>query len=184
MGRPNSYVSTYKEAQWSDDLSSSSENANTVASIFIGLMPLLYFGVTYLYWWCWSRQSYYWGKQDIDSQTIKIFLSTLGFSTNTLENKNGSEVVKLLIEDDIYGFNELKQAFGSGTSYYSYSNILLQLEQKATKIGINWPLTSCQKLSKAYLKSQFATPEQTDQTLQKIKTSLESAKSSCLSYGD
>ncbi|GIX61580.1 extracellular matrix-binding ebh [Babesia caballi] len=184
------YISSYDKATWNGELDQpESQEAKKAAHIFLGSMPILYFGLTYLYWNCSSRQSEYWASDNLNgyNSALSIFISTMGYTpTSMLHNIQGSEVAERLTKNQIYGFDELKEA---KTEPYSYSDFLEKVkqygEQKLTSSPVNCSLYTLYRASKAYLASKFKEGETSEETFDTIKQKLDKFSKSCWpSYTD
>ncbi|GIX62373.1 variant erythrocyte surface antigen-1 family protein [Babesia caballi] len=107
------YASSYSiQAKWNGLLDQpESQEAKKAALIFLGSMPILYFGLTYLYWKCSSRQSEYWAsyRLNVSADPLGLFMSTMGYTpTSMLQNKGGTQVATIMESDHLYGFEELR----------------------------------------------------------------------------
>ncbi|GIX65081.1 variant erythrocyte surface antigen-1 family protein [Babesia caballi] len=179
------YTSSYgDQAQWSGD----SKNTQTSAHIFLGSMPILYFGLTYTYWKCSKNQSGHWGQYSLNGggrSPLYLFMVNMGFGTNELQDITGSEVAERLKRNPIYGFDELKNA---KTEQHSYSKFLTAIDEKHGKSTLTSNPTDCalyalHRASRAYLQSKFQSDE-SDQNLRGIKEKLLKFKQETKNYDD
>ncbi|GIX62297.1 variant erythrocyte surface antigen-1 family protein [Babesia caballi] len=184
-----SYTSSYStQATWSE----SSSDPTTCAHIFLGSMPILYFGLTYTYWKCSKTQNGLWAAEKLNvggHSPLYLFMLHMGFKpSGELLNITGSEVAERLKKNFTYGFHELKNA---RTEQYSYSIFLANIKQKYGKDTLTSNPTNCalyalQRASTFYLTSQFQKQkgEESDGNLNAIKTSLLKFKKETKNYYD
>ncbi|GIX61209.1 variant erythrocyte surface antigen-1 family protein [Babesia caballi] len=176
---PPSYTASYsKEAQWNGD-------NQAYAHIFLGSMPVLYFGLTYTYWKCSTVHIYGgWGTEMLHGggrSPLYLFMFSMGFKPSTeLQNIKGSEAARRLTSNFTYGFDELTKA---AKSTYSYSDFLENVKQygesNISSSAVNCSLYALHRASAAYLTSKFKNDQRTTDPFDKIKATLESVKSSC-----
>ncbi|GIX64822.1 variant erythrocyte surface antigen-1 family protein [Babesia caballi] len=171
------YTSFYSnKAQWKEGWNADSTEANTVANIFLGSMPMVYCFVTYLYWKCQSSTRDGWSTQTLNTNTsgLNSYMLQMGFTTDQLSGIKGSEIVTLMT-GDYHSFDGLKSVSKSGNSYPTF---LKKLEQKhgETKItnAMQCPLYTLYRAAKAYLKYKFHQPklEESDNNLEEIRKRL------------
>ncbi|GIX63311.1 variant erythrocyte surface antigen-1 family protein [Babesia caballi] len=174
---PPRYTASYsKEAQCNGD-------NQAYAHIFLGSMPVLYFGLTYTYWKCSTVHIYGgWGTETLHGggqSPLYLFMVNMGFETNELQNMKGEEVAKRLTSDHIYGFEELKKAQSSSPYSDFLENVKQYGEEKLTSLPVDCSLYVLYNASTAYLTSKFKNDQRTTDPFDKIKATLESVKSSC-----
>ncbi|GIX66389.1 variant erythrocyte surface antigen-1 family protein [Babesia caballi] len=150
------YESSYNSdnATWKSLTSSQREDC---ALILLGTMPVLYFGLSYLYWWCTagSNSDPGWSQHKIDGsggsppqnqQALKTFLEKVGFSEiqKLNETKQGSDIARFL-----NGFTELSQGNPKSKSYPEFLGELQKkaLESLPSQTKTDCPLTSLYLLS-------------------------------------
>ncbi|GIX62284.1 variant erythrocyte surface antigen-1 family protein [Babesia caballi] len=148
------YASSYKDsAKWDGG----SSNPTTYAHILLCSMPLLYFGITYLFWMCcrgWKAQMISGGY---GGSNLNAFLQDMNYDTGKLKSDvNGQKIATLLgSEDD--SIMDLKTIYSSVT--YIYPQFLEQLQLKATTASpINVPLYKLYSASHTYLNNKTKSP--------------------------
>ncbi|GIX64926.1 uncharacterized protein BcabD6B2_43610 [Babesia caballi] len=153
----SNYESSYNSVSESWN-SLTTDQHRDCALILLGIMPVLYFGLSYLYWWCTADSSSDpgWAQHKIDGsggtttqnqQALKTFLTNVGFSETSELNqtKKGSDIVTSLS-----GFTEL-QTRGKDVKE-SYSKFLGELQKAELKSSsTSSPLTSLYLLSYYYI---------------------------------
>ncbi|GIX61474.1 variant erythrocyte surface antigen-1 family protein [Babesia caballi] len=164
------YASSYSiQAKWNGLLDQpESQEAKKAALIFLGSMPILYFGLTYLYWKCSSRQSEYWAsyRLNVSADPLGLFMSTMGYTpTSMLQNKGGTQVATIMESDHLYGFEELRinEKYG---------------KDKLTSNPTDCALYALHRASKEYLKSKF----QSGSDGEGINANLEETKKKLLKF--
>ncbi|GIX63661.1 variant erythrocyte surface antigen-1 family protein [Babesia caballi] len=96
IGKNGSYKSKYHNdtARWSQ----SPDDKRTCALIFLGIGPMLFYGLTYLYWWCEGNEG--WSKEQLtgSSTTLSKYMTAIGFQSTVLNSSKskGSEVAGTL----------------------------------------------------------------------------------------
>ncbi|GIX64267.1 variant erythrocyte surface antigen-1 family protein [Babesia caballi] len=108
IGKQGSYASSYKnEATWPTQ----SGEKETCAYVFLGLLPLVFYFLSYIYYWCKSRDG--WSGQKFNSQSeLKTFMESdaVGFRDHLKDSKQGSDVATRIGEKC---FQEIKNAYES-----------------------------------------------------------------------
>ncbi|GIX61412.1 extracellular matrix-binding ebh [Babesia caballi] len=172
-GKPNGnsgigcedYESSYNSAteRWS---SLNPSQHRICALILLGIMPLLYFGLSYLYWLCTEEEE---GGKDPRWSNLKIngsgnnqdalkkFLEKVGFSDTSKLNssKTGQNIVSFLKS----GFTELKSAKAASNSYATFLSELQKAELKSS--STSFPLISLYLISYYYITYPLYTVEST-----------------------
>ncbi|GIX62729.1 variant erythrocyte surface antigen-1 family protein [Babesia caballi] len=171
------YKSAYANVEWQVG------RENDCAKVFLAAAVMAYYGITYLYWRCTLQHDDGWGSYKISvsgADPLSFFMINMGFKPSTdLQNKSGAAIAQLLA-DEHDSFSELTKA---AKNQYSYSAFLSEFEaQNVSNSGINYPLTCCLKLAKAYFTSQFSKAETTDRSLTSIKEILKKFSTLCYSY--
>ncbi|GIX62001.1 variant erythrocyte surface antigen-1 family protein [Babesia caballi] len=145
----SSYTSVYNSAT---PLSSLIPSAKTdCAAILLGIMPVVYIGITYLYWQCEGTGG--WAQEKFDSSgsgqgSLKQYMEAFGYTEKYLnDSKRGQEIVTKL--KDAFS-NELKNAYGPSQTHYF--NFLKTLQQTAL---ISQPPLSSSPLTSLYLLSYY-----------------------------
>ncbi|GIX65690.1 variant erythrocyte surface antigen-1 family protein [Babesia caballi] len=132
------------------------------AVILLGIMPVVYIAITYLYWQCagtggWAQDKLNQGGSD--QGTLKQYMEALGYQSNQLANKNGSTIISSIMNSMFSG--ELRTAYGPSQAHYF--NFLKALQNKAiTSIDSpSSPLTSLYLLSYYYTTNFLYTVQST-----------------------
>ncbi|GIX61418.1 variant erythrocyte surface antigen-1 family protein [Babesia caballi] len=121
------------------------------AAILLGIMPVVYIGITYLYWQCAGTGG--WHNQKLSEENdLRKFMVALGYQSNQLANKNGSTIVSSVMNNMFS--SELKTAYGSSKTHYF--NFLSELQKKVldstpSQTKTDCPLTSLYALSYYYI---------------------------------
>ncbi|GIX61383.1 variant erythrocyte surface antigen-1 family protein [Babesia caballi] len=149
------YASSYSnQAKWDEN----SNNPATYAHILLCSMPLLYFGISYLFWMCckgWKLKTI---AGDNNGSDLYSFMSLMGYDTNKLNSGvNGQQIAELLgSEND--PIRDLKDLHSS-VSTMTYPEFLKQMNQNGKdKLGknqaANAPLYVLYAASHAYLQNK------------------------------
>ncbi|GIX61603.1 variant erythrocyte surface antigen-1 family protein [Babesia caballi] len=146
------YSSSYKNATRWEGNTASDHRSRTCATILLYSFPLLYFGLTYLFWRCsgnngWQEQTTSGDRKGI---AINSFLSEMGYNSGLRTEVDGRKIAKLLGgEND--SIQDFKTLYSSVT--YDYPQFLEQLKQKGitTPKPIDVPLYKLYSASHAYL---------------------------------
>ncbi|GIX62405.1 variant erythrocyte surface antigen-1 family protein [Babesia caballi] len=106
------YTSSYgSSAQWDDDMNTlTSDKAKKVALIFLCYVPILYIGITYLFWQCSNTQSHVgWKSLQLRStnDALYLFMSSMGFTPTQL---NGNTPLSALVDSLLDCPSNLKEA--------------------------------------------------------------------------
>ncbi|GIX62570.1 uncharacterized protein BcabD6B2_20050 [Babesia caballi] len=117
----NPNISAYPEtSMWPD----SSADKKTCALIFLGIGPMLFYGLTYLYWWCesqgdWKRLQF---QNSGSTNSLSAYLDAMGFKDSEFneQKKQGSKIAEVLDK----AFPELKN--NANEPYPSYLSKLLK----------------------------------------------------------
>ncbi|GIX64726.1 variant erythrocyte surface antigen-1 family protein [Babesia caballi] len=108
------YTSSYlPSATWDG-----SQDKPKCAKIFLGCIPLYYYGITYLYWQCnqpknkggWAEWTFGQGSRGYE---LRYFMAAIGFDINQF-NLNSGETVMNSVSSKL---TELSSATGTGVSY-------------------------------------------------------------------
>ncbi|GIX65984.1 variant erythrocyte surface antigen-1 family protein [Babesia caballi] len=97
IGKQGSYQSSYKpdQVKWPAE---SESDQRTCALIFLGIAPMLFYGLTYLYWWCEGQDG--WSGQNFTNgfSTLSKFMTTIGFENKYLNNRQntGQNIAQIL----------------------------------------------------------------------------------------
>ncbi|GIX64795.1 uncharacterized protein BcabD6B2_42300 [Babesia caballi] len=139
-----SYTSAYNSApSWS---SLTTSDKRECAAILLAIMPVVYIGITYLYWQCEGIGG--WDKQKLsEDKDLKKFLVAFGYANKDFnDSKRGQEIATQLTTAFS---NELKTAYGSSQTHYF--KFLKALQDKAPTPSTTSPLTSLYSLSHYYI---------------------------------
>ncbi|GIX62389.1 variant erythrocyte surface antigen-1 family protein [Babesia caballi] len=149
----SNYESSYKSASESWN-SLTTDQHRDCAAILLGIMPVLYFGLSYLYWWCEGTGG--WAQHKIDGsgrgqEALKNFLEKVGFEAGKLnQSKKGSDIVQYINT----GFNELTSRTNASSNDHP---MFFGEHQKAleTLPNSSSPITSLYLLSYYYITYPF-----------------------------
>ncbi|GIX63603.1 variant erythrocyte surface antigen-1 family protein [Babesia caballi] len=121
------------------------------AVIFLAIIPLLYIGLTYLYWRCSpdsdsppSNISWY-GQSLSESKGLKKYMEALGYADNLKRQKNGGQIVSNIMNSMFS--SELEKAYGSSKTHYPEFLKALQDKALQSTLSTSSPLTSLYVLS-------------------------------------
>ncbi|GIX61591.1 variant erythrocyte surface antigen-1 family protein [Babesia caballi] len=115
------------------------------ALILLGIMPVLYFGLSYLYWWCSpdsgsTPSNISWSQQSISTDNgLKKYLEALGFTDNLSNQKTGGKIVSEIMNSMFSG--ELQTAYTAANSnppqnsIHNYAKFLDKLQGEAPNPG-------------------------------------------------
>ncbi|GIX62393.1 variant erythrocyte surface antigen-1 family protein [Babesia caballi] len=106
-------------------------NEEKIAKVFIGFIPLLFFGLTFLYWQCSNDGE--WSKGTLSNGPLRQFLAEMGFTQGLNEFKSCAQIT-----DMFSTFNEFKSAGSSNIDYFAF----LKKVESATKSMLNTQPTS------------------------------------------
>ncbi|ORM40635.1 uncharacterized protein BXIN_1820 [Babesia sp. Xinjiang] len=167
-GTNNKYESSYKDANWEQ----CNSDHITCATIFLGTIPVIFSGLTYLYWQCnesgqrWCKGMY---KIHDTSNALGIYFVCCGYDSKQL-NRKGSGGIDNITGDYIAGllnnvpeFNEFSSLDGGTSTQVSYSAFIGGLlkhsgcyAKEATTEGFTThPLSWLYICSTYYFQSQF-----------------------------
>ncbi|GIX64265.1 variant erythrocyte surface antigen-1 family protein [Babesia caballi] len=151
------YTSSYKTATtWNNDWNASDSNSKTCAHILLCSMPLLYFGLTYIYWRCtkggWQAEMVSGGH----TSNLYWFLYAMGYDTNKLKNGKKASEVMTKVQSEL---NELQNASASS----SYPEFLHNLQENGKpnlpQNAYNYSLYALYAASHAYLTTKLTSPK-------------------------
>ncbi|GIX64771.1 uncharacterized protein BcabD6B2_42060 [Babesia caballi] len=155
-----SYKSAYDGKPWTEV----ETEKRICAKIFIGLAPLIFYLLPFLYWKCKLNDSDDgWKDKNLSQDPLKKFMASdaIGFSENELhDSKKGSEVADLIGNTC---FKELETAYQQGKEETSkedpyYATVIRHLEQSTT----SEPSLSTSPLSCCFaIASPYFTPNET-----------------------
>ncbi|GIX62593.1 variant erythrocyte surface antigen-1 family protein [Babesia caballi] len=158
-----SVASAYKsDAKWE---SLKANERRECAIIFVAILPLLYIGLTYLYWRCSqskdsSEPFVSWSEQKLtDGKGLQKYMEALGYNGNLNNSITGERIVSTIL-DEMFS-NELQTAYSAAKSDRSqnkspsYPQFLEKLQEKAndslSSTDTSHPLTSLYTLSYYYI---------------------------------
>ncbi|GIX64135.1 variant erythrocyte surface antigen-1 family protein [Babesia caballi] len=179
------YKSSYSASEtWEHSQDSDSDAKDQkCAKVFLGCMPLIYYGITYLYWrcatttgcngyWelmCFNGTTVYATTTDITSNLLSIFMASVGYTNKyQLSSKSGDDVMSKLKGT----FNELNITSTTGDSKFTYSTFLEHVERNAVN-SLNstpetCPLYALYYVAVAYWKSAPANTSGIAEAIQKL----------------
>ncbi|GIX61140.1 variant erythrocyte surface antigen-1 family protein [Babesia caballi] len=143
----DSNTSAYNSAPSWDSLTPNDKT--DCASILLGIIPVLYIGLTYLYWQCEDKNG--WAQESLngsgnDQGGLKQYMEAFGYTEN-LNGKKGQNIVTLM--NSMFS-SELTQ----GKASKAYPEFLKALQDEALKPSFpntTSPLTSLYALSYYYI---------------------------------
>ncbi|GIX62458.1 uncharacterized protein BcabD6B2_18930 [Babesia caballi] len=155
IGKTGSYRSKYDKDQtkWP----SKPDEQKTCALIFLGIAPMLLYGLTYLYWWCSKgERNKRWSEANLtsDTSTLSKFMKAIGFENKYLKDSQntGKDVAKILNKAFA---NELSDAKVNDKSHYKFQESLSQTAKGQLSPSTS-PLSCCHRIA-----SPFFTPNDT-----------------------
>ncbi|GIX64664.1 variant erythrocyte surface antigen-1 family protein [Babesia caballi] len=101
------YKLTYDRTQATWDISFSSDSYRpTAAKIFLGCVPLCFYGLSYLYWRCDIKGNGEWKTSTLTTGHLGYFMNGQGFNSKQLSGKLGTQVVTETMKDKFDDFKE------------------------------------------------------------------------------
>ncbi|GIX65461.1 variant erythrocyte surface antigen-1 family protein [Babesia caballi] len=97
IGKNGNYTSAYKSdpVDWKG---LGDSDRRKCALIFLGISPILFYGLTYLYWWCEGTGG--WSKLDVSggSTTLSKYMTAIGFNDKYLNDSQspGQKVAEIM----------------------------------------------------------------------------------------
>ncbi|GIX63143.1 variant erythrocyte surface antigen-1 family protein [Babesia caballi] len=166
IGRKQSspYTSSYSiQAKWESSLNTAtSSEAQKAANIFLGSMPILYFGLTYLLWRCSGKHGWQDQRLQGDSEISELsdFMNVMGYDTNKLNSGVNGQTIAKLLGTDGDSIQDLKELYSS-VSTMTYPEFLKQMNQNGKdklshKQAANAPLYVLYAASNAYLTTKLS----------------------------
>ncbi|ORM39722.1 uncharacterized protein BXIN_0134 [Babesia sp. Xinjiang] len=116
----DTYKTVYGDSSWNP----AANKVTTCAKIFLGIIPLLFSGLSYLYWQCnkgkTPKTNDRWANQQINEEndTICTSLQSMGYIISQLDDKGGTKVAGT----DVAGLLVVFKQFGECTSVSNSSN--------------------------------------------------------------
>ncbi|GIX60628.1 variant erythrocyte surface antigen-1 family protein [Babesia caballi] len=104
---PNGIGSGYKltyhrdQAKWQNQVVGS-QAESTAAKIFLGCVPLCFYGLSYLYWRCSDKGNGEWKTSTLTTGHLGYFMNGQGFNSKQLSGKLGSQVVSDTMKDTYF----------------------------------------------------------------------------------
>ncbi|GIX63845.1 collagen alpha-1(I) chain protein [Babesia caballi] len=186
VGKKEHYKSYYGGSSWQDD------STDTCAKIFMGCVPLVFYGITYLYWRCSFKTgcNRAWMDMTFNGQTFKLkvgttyrisesgpdlkkFMEAMGYTSTQLMDAKGMGVMGILDKK----LSELDYARGSANNSLPFSHYLQKVVEYGQKHVSNnplqCPLSSLHNAAVAYWKSASATSSGISAAIEKIKKAFE-----------
>ncbi|GIX62770.1 variant erythrocyte surface antigen-1 family protein [Babesia caballi] len=153
----NPNISAYNSATSWNNLTTSDKR--DCAAILLGIMPVVYIGITYLYWQCEGKGG--WAQDNLNDSggsgsnqgTLKQYMVAFGYAEKDLNSsKNGGNIATQLQS----AFSKELQKHKSTASSKSYPNFLVELQKKVldstpSQTKTDCPLTSLYLLSYYYI---------------------------------
>ncbi|GIX61762.1 variant erythrocyte surface antigen-1 family protein [Babesia caballi] len=185
----NKYESAYEnDAKWRASWKYASDsNAQKCAKIFLGCVPLIYYGVTYLYWrcankpWCkgdWEAMNFNGDMGDAALNTFVValtkFMVSVGYTDlKQLSSRDGGSVMGKLMET----FNELKVTSNHDDSKSSFSQYIAYVLQNGEKIlnsnPETCPLYTLQYIAEIYWNSLSDQGSEISEAIKKLRGEFE-----------
>ncbi|GIX65470.1 uncharacterized protein BcabD6B2_53760 [Babesia caballi] len=142
----NSDTSTYSKAAWN---TLTTIEKRDCAAILLGVMPVVYIGLTYLYWQCEGQEG--WDKESLsEDKDLRKFLVAFGYAEKDLnDSKRGQEIATELQS----AFSKELQKHKSTAASQDYPDFLKALQDQAVQPtpDSSCPLTSLYLLSYYYI---------------------------------
>ncbi|GIX62562.1 uncharacterized protein BcabD6B2_19970 [Babesia caballi] len=154
-----SYASSYeKSATWEGNWQAADTNSQTCAAIFLYTMPIVYFGLTYLFWRCGGRHG--WQDQklqgDVQGTQLHEFMNYMGYSSDNLSNTIKGQKIAELFGSENDSIQDFKTLYSSAS--LSYPDFLRKLQEhgqpKLRGRAMSAPLYALYAVSSKYLQSK------------------------------
>ncbi|GIX62254.1 variant erythrocyte surface antigen-1 family protein [Babesia caballi] len=144
------YQKAYGDESWPKD----SDEQKTCALIFLGILPMLFLFLAYLYYWCEGNDGWSSDQLTGGSSHLSKFMMAIGFEDKYLKDSQntGSQVAEILT---IAFKQELTNAKVNKQSHYKFQESLLQSAREKLSFS-DFPLSSSHLIS-----SPFFTPNET-----------------------
>ncbi|GIX63503.1 variant erythrocyte surface antigen-1 family protein [Babesia caballi] len=156
IGKNGQYTSSYKKEVTWDSLKDNEAGKKTCALIFLGISPILFYTLLFLYWVC-SDGTPSWKGDKLTSGSLKTFMEKMGFSVNQLDDSKQGSKVATSIGNTCFG--EIKTAFGSGKPAETHYATVVKSLEESKNLSIHpetFPLSACHRIA-----SPFFTPNDT-----------------------
>ncbi|GIX60622.1 variant erythrocyte surface antigen-1 family protein [Babesia caballi] len=155
---------------YGDDNPSSNVDDN-IAKMLIGMVPLLFFGIGFLFYMC-RQDGGRWSKRRFLSGPFKIFLTAVGFN---IEQLNGTKRGYEAVRSGLVNFDEFRHAVSSST-FYDFLKKVVEETKKSLNSNPNLvPLGALYLFTYQYLKKhKSATLTTTDDGIPKSDDELSS----------
>ncbi|GIX61604.1 variant erythrocyte surface antigen-1 family protein [Babesia caballi] len=154
----NPYTSAYKsDVEWN---SLTDSDKRDCAAILLGIMPVVYIGLTYLYWQCEGTNG--WDTEQLtdggsDQGSLKKYMEAFGYAENDLnKSTTGGSIATQLM----HAFSQLQTAYTKAkpkpppSTSPSYPDFLKALQEKvhwSPSLSRSSPLTSLYLISHYYI---------------------------------
>ncbi|GIX64812.1 variant erythrocyte surface antigen-1 family protein [Babesia caballi] len=138
IGASNRY-----ECSYSNKYPLQSVDKEKAAEVFCSFIPLLFFGLSFLFWRCKSE----WSKKKISDATLKKFMNQMGFIDHLNDSKIGSDIAGM--------FSAFKEfdAQGSKPTYTDFlKSVGLRAKPHLSSNGSSYPLYTLYYCSYYYLR--------------------------------
>ncbi|GIX64670.1 variant erythrocyte surface antigen-1 family protein [Babesia caballi] len=151
LNNGQAYDKAYGTASWPQ----SPDDKRTCALIFLGIGPMLFYGLTYLYWWCEGNDG--WSKEQLtgSSTTLSKYMTAIGFDSKYLSTtqNTGSQVAEIL---KTAFQKELTDQKVKTQSHYEFQESLSQEARGQASPSTEYPLSRCHVIA-----TPFFTPNDT-----------------------
>ncbi|ORM40235.1 uncharacterized protein BXIN_2430 [Babesia sp. Xinjiang] len=144
-GGGTKYTSVYSDkATWKK------EQAASCARIFLGTIPVIFSGLSYLYWQCHENGSRWSTHKITGTDTLGIYFASCGYKSDDLKSDKKGSDIKTLLD----GFTEFN---GTATSTVTdaYPVYIEKVLTNASNKPEQYPLSSLYIASQYYFQSQF-----------------------------
>ncbi|GIX65440.1 LPXTG cell wall anchor domain-containing protein [Babesia caballi] len=184
--KSNSYKAKYdRDATWQN--SQSNDGAQTCAKIFLGCVPLIFYGITYLYWRCsfkigcnkaWKDMTFNGQKfrlrigtisrEEPSAPDLQKFMEAMGYNSTQLRDAKGMGVMGVVEKK----LSELDYARGSANNSHAFSHYLHKVAEYGKKYVQNdltkCPLYALNLLATAYF-SELEQGKKINETVKRIE---------------
>ncbi|GIX64672.1 variant erythrocyte surface antigen-1 family protein [Babesia caballi] len=166
-----SYASSYPSAAKWESVNSPDDKKKLCAKIFLGCVPLCFYGLSYLYWRC-SDQGGWKGLTFSDdiSPALKHFMEAAGFDTkkHTNPSKSGADIATAL--QNFNGFQSAINGNSSFTHFFKSVKNSLEgaLQPKPKTIATSHPLSTLFLGASCYFESKRPKTPQSPSTIRQM----------------
>ncbi|GIX61392.1 variant erythrocyte surface antigen-1 family protein [Babesia caballi] len=157
------YTSAYSGASWSDN------SAFEYAKIFLFLVCLAFYFITFLYWMCKDNGRWENGTFTVSNAPGKFF-EAMGYDTWDHLRSTFATNAASALQNILNAFPELQEAYKE-SSASSYEDFLQQLDRVGPSKRPEYPLANCKVCSYEYLQSRHSGADVTA-AIDKIRAEL------------